>query len=377
MGSPNETAWKWLPDGNTAFPAMLDAISTAQKSVLLETYIFGTGPLGERFLEALIGAARRGAIVSVLVDGVGSFELPDQFWSPLRAAGGEVRVFNPISLKRMSIRNHRKMLVCDGKVAFVGGFNIANEYEGDGVIQGWRDLGLRLEGPLVATLAESFHSIFGLAEFRHKRFLRLRKPVLKRAAQSSSERLLLGGPGRGGNPIRVSLRHDISQARDVKIIQAYFLPPLRLRRDLMRVARRGGNVELILAGKSDVALSQLAGRGLYLRLLKAGVVVREYEPQVLHAKLLVLDNVVYVGSANLDPRSLSINYELMVRIENPRMAAEARDIYAGTRANSREVTVMECRARPWWTRMKQWFAFQLLARMDPHVARQQWRALPK
>ena len=377
MGSPNETAWKWLPDGNTAFPAMLDAISSAQKSVLLETYIFGAGPLGERFLEALIGAARRGAGVSVLVDGVGSFELPDQFWSPLRTAGGEVRVFNPISLKRMSIRNHRKMLVCDGKVAFVGGFNIANEYEGDGVTKGWRDLGLRLEGPLVGTLAESFHSIFGLAEFRHKRFLRLRKPVLKRAAQSSSERLLLGGPGRGGNPIRVSLRHDISRARDVKIIQAYFLPPLRLRRDLMRVARRGGNVELILAGKSDVALSQLAGRGLYLRLLKAGVVVREYEPQVLHAKLLVLDNVVYVGSANLDPRSLSINYELMVRIENPRMAAEARDIYAGTRVNSREVTVMECRARPWWTRIKQWFAFQLLARMDPHVARQQWRALPK
>jgi cardiolipin synthase len=98
---------------------------------------------------------------------------------------------------------------------------------------------------------------------------------------------------------------------------------------------------------------------------------------VLHAKLLVLDNVVYVGSANLDPRSLSINYELMVRIENPRMAAEARDIYAGTLANSREVTVMECRARPWWTRMKQWFAFQLLARTDPHVALQQWRALPK
>ncbi len=377
MGSPNETAWKWLPDGNTAFPAMLDAISSAQNSVLLETYIFGAGPLGERFLEALIGAARRGAGVSVLVDGVGSFELPDQFWSPLRAASGEVRVFNPISLKRISIRNHRKMLVCDGKVAFVGGFNIANEYEGDGVTKGWLDLGLRLEGPLVGTLAESFHSIFELAEFRHKRFVRLRKPILKRAAQSSSERLLLGGPGRGGNPIRVSLRHDISRARDVKIIQAYFLPPLRLRRDLMRVARRGGNVELILAGKSDVALSQLAGRGLYLRLLKAGVVVREYEPQVLHAKLLVLDNVVYVGSANLDPRSLSINYELMVRIENPRIAAEARDIYAGTRANSREVTVMECRARPWWTRMKQWFAFQLLARMDPHVALQQWRALPK
>lgn len=377
MGSPNETAWKWLPDGNTAFPAMLDAISAAQESVRLETYIFSAGPLGERFREALTSVAARGVSVSVLVDALGSFELPDGFWSPLRAAGGEVRVFNPVSLKRMAIRNHRKLLVCDGQVAFVGGFNIANEYEGDGVARGWRDLGLRLEGPLVGALTESFNSMFALAEFRHKRFVRLRKSALKRAAELAGERLLLGGPGRGGNPIRVSLRHDISSARDVKIMQAYFLPPLRLRRDLMRVARRGGSVELILAGKSDVALSQLAGRGLYLRLLKAGVIIREYEPQVLHAKLLVLDNVVYVGSANLDPRSLSINYELMVRMENPRLAAEAREMYAATRVNSREVTLAECRARPWWTRIRQWFAFQLLARMDPHVALQQWRALPK
>ena len=377
MGSPQTTVWKWLPDGDTAFPDMLNAISSARQSVRLETYIFGAGPLGERFRDALGEASARGVKVSVLVDAIGSFELPDVFWSPLRAAGGEVRVFNPISLNRMSIRNHRKLVVCDDLVAFVGGFNIANECEGDGVTRGWRDLGMRLEGPLVAALSESFDSMFALAEFRHKRFVRLRKASLKRAAQSSGERLLLGGPGRGGNPIRVLLRHDIIRANDVKIVQAYFLPPLRLRRDLMRVARRGGNVEMILAGKSDVAISQLAGRGLHLRFLKAGVRIREYEPQVLHAKLVVLDDKVYVGSANLDPRSLSINYELMIRFDNARMAAEAREMFGAVREHTREVTEQECRARPWWTRVKQWFAFQLLARMDPHVALKQWRALPK
>ncbi len=377
MGSGQLSAWKWLRGGDEAFPSMLEAIGSARESVALETYIFGAGSLGETFRETLIHALQRGVRVRVLVDAIGSFELPDEFWLPLREAGGEVRVFNPLHLRRMSIRNHRKLLVCDERVAFVGGFNIANEYQGDGVMRGWRDLGLRLEGPVVDALEESFDAMFDLADFQHKRFVRLRKSSMKRAAHSPGVQLLLGGPGRGGNPIRRAIRHDFVRARDVRIMQAYFLPPLRLRRDLMRVSRRGGRVEFILAGKSDVRLSQLAGRGLYLRFLKAGVAIHEYDPQVLHAKLVVADNAVYVGSANLDPRSLSINYELMVRFDDAQMAGEAREIFGDALARSRRVTVEECRARSWWTRMKQWLAFQLLARIDPQVAARQWKALPK
>src|SRR4051812_40053913 len=113
----------WLCSGDEMFPAMLAAIDAAQKTVCFETYTFTSSPLGERFREALVRAVQRGAKVRVLIDALGSLRLPDAFWDPLRAVGGEMRLFNPIALNRMAIRNHRKLLVCDDQVAFVGGFN--------------------------------------------------------------------------------------------------------------------------------------------------------------------------------------------------------------------------------------------------------------
>jgi cardiolipin synthase len=316
-------------------------------------------------------------IVRVLVDAIGCLGLAEDFWAPFRAAGGEARVFNPLTLKRASIRNHRKLLVCDRSVAFIGGFNISKDYEGDGVTRGWRDLGLRIEGSMVIELESSFSAMFGLAEFRHKRLVRLWRAQLKRTVAAKDEQLLLGGPGRGFNPIRQALHRDLAHARDVQIIEAYFLPTWRIRRNLARVARRGGSVRLILAGKSDVALSQLAGRSVYRRLLNAGVAIHEYEPQVLHAKLLILDQVVYVGSANLDPRSLSINYELMVRFTNPQLASEARELFSASLKDSPQIDLETWkRSRGFWTRLKERWAYFVLARVDPHVARQQWRSLP-
>ena len=122
-------------------------------------------------------------------------------------------------------------------------------------------------------------------------------------------------PGRGASPFQTALYQDLAVAREVRIVSAYFLPTRRLRRDLLRVARRGGRVQLILAGKSDVLVSQLAARSLYRRLLKAGVEIYEYQPQILHAKLILSDGVIYVGSSNLDIRSLNLNYELMLRFD--------------------------------------------------------------
>jgi cardiolipin synthase len=206
----------------------------------------------------------------------------------------------------------------------------------------------------------------------------LRRAQHKRVVAAAGEQLLLGGPGRGWNPIRRALLRDLAHARDVRIIEAYFLPSWRIRRALARVARSGGTVQLILPGKSDVALSRLAGRSLYQRLLKAGAEVHEFAPQILHAKLLVLDNVVYVGSANLDPRSLSINYELMIRFENPQLAGEAREIVADTLRHAQRIDPAAWkRSRSFWTRLKERWAYWLLARIDPHVARWQWRSLPE
>lgn len=376
MSSPEGTNWTWLRNGNEAFPVMLEAIDGAQKCVCLETYIFTDSPLGVSFLGALMRATQRGVQVRVLVDALGSVELPDSFWSPLRDVGGQAKFFNPIALKRIGIRNHRKLLVCDD-TAFIGGFNIAPEYEGDGVTRGWCDLGMRLEGPLVTQLAASFDAMFKLADFRHKRFVRLRRAVLRQGATSSTERLLLSRPGLGRNPLRRALRADLREARNVQVMVPYFLAPQRIPRQLRSASRFGGLVKLILPGKSDVVISQLAAHSQYRRLLKAGVEIHEYQPQILHAKLFVINDAVYVGSANLDPRSLSINYELMIRFENSQMAAEARQILAEALLHCRRVDRAEWRrSRTFWTRLKQRWAFFLLARIDPYLALKQWRALP-
>ena len=372
-----QMACQWLRTGDEIFPAMLAAIDLAHSSVCLEVYIFAPSPLGERFREALVRAQQRGVRVRVLVDALGSMELPSDFWQPLRAVGGEARGFNPMGLMRFWFRDHRKLLVCDGRVAFVGGFNIAPEYEGDGVRSGWHDLGVRLEGPLAAQLASSFEGMFARADFRHKRFTRLRRFEMNRAVVWPPEQILFSEPGRGRNPIKLAVRGDLAHARDVRIISGYFLPAWGLRRDLARIVRSGGRVQLILAGKSDVWLSHLAAQSLYRRCMKDGVEIYEYQPQILHAKLILVDDVVYVGSSNLDQRSLRINYELMIRFQNLEIADEARGIFVEDLKRCQRITAKEwSRSRTLWQRLTMRAAFWLLMRVDPQLARRQWRCMP-
>ncbi len=368
---------EWFSAGNDMFPAMLGAIGAAGKSVDLETYIFAPGPLGLRFVAALTKAVQRGVRVRVLVDALGSADLPGDYWHPLVAAGGEVRQFNPLALRRFGIRNHRKLLVCDGNTAFLGGFNIAPEYEGDGVSSGWCDLGLRVEGELVPALARSFEEMFSRAEFLHRRILPLRNFGARKMVLGDGSQLLLSGPGRVMNPIKRALREDLAHAVNVQIMAAYFLPSRRLRGDLAKVVHRGGTVEVMLGGKSDVPLSRLAAQSLYRRMLSTGLRVLEYQPQVLHAKLIIIDGIIYVGSANLDQRSLNINYELLVRLQDPVEAARARQIFEERRKQCHEIT-REHWKRSWslWGRLKQRWAYFLLVRVDPLVARWQLRGLP-
>lgn len=372
------SSYQWLRAGDEIFPAMLTAIDAASESVCLEIYIFEECPLGRDFREALVRACRHGVRVRVLVDAVGSIFLSNHFWEPLRKAGGEVRWFNPIALKRVTIRNHRKLLVCDERVAFVGGFNVSPEYEGDGVNDGWWDVGLKIEGPLAARLAVSFEGMFARADFRHRHFTRWREFSAKQAVTLPSEQILFSGPGRGQNPFKHALRRDLRDAKKVQLMVAYFLPSWRLRHDLMRVVRRGGRVQLILAGPSDVQLSKLAAESLYRRLLRAGVEIYEYQPQILHAKLFLVDDAVYTGSSNLDTRSLQINYELMIRFAGGEIARRAHEMFAETFERCRRITRDEWRqTRTFWQGMKQRWAYFLLDRIDPYVARRQWRGLPK
>jgi cardiolipin synthase A/B len=368
---------RWIRTGGEAFAAMLSAIDEATRSIRFETYIYTSGTVGRRFLEALTRAARRGISVQVLVDAFGSVSLPATFWLLLKQAGGEVRFFNPLALHRFGIRDHRKILVCDSAIAYVGGFNIADEYDGDGISQGWCDIGIRLEGPLAKGLEQGFDELFAKADFLHKRFMRLRRSSAKRTIVAASEQLLLSGPGRGHSPIKRALTKDLASGRDVRIIMAYFLPTWRIRRHLNGVILRGGSVQLILPGKSDVVVSKLAAESLYRRLLRSGVSIFEYEPQVLHAKLIIIDDIVYIGSANLDQRSLQINYELMIRFQDPTFAEEAKAVWESTRQHCREITRESWRqSRTLWRRMKQRWAYWLLVRIDPYIAKRQWRDLP-
>lgn len=355
---------------------MLEAIDKARESVRLEMYIFRADPVGEQFRQALVGARQRGLKVWVLIDALGSYPLADSFWKVFRASGGQFRRFNPIIPHRFSIRDHRKILVCDQAVAFIGGFNLASAYRGDGVKSGWRDLGLKVGGKLARELAAAFDDMFECAAFRHRPFTRLRKSIRQKTVTAPEAKLLLGGPSRN-NPIKRALRADLKEALQVQIMSPYFLPPWRIRRQLLQAAARpGAKVQIIVPGRSDVPLTQLAAQSFYRRLLLGGVEIYEYQPQILHAKLFVIDSVVYVGSTNLDSRSLSINYELMVRLTNPKREQEGREIFQEALGHCRRVDLADWRkSRSLWDRIKARLAYLLLARVDPFIADQQWRRL--
>lgn len=374
---PPVLSWTLYAEGDAFFGAVLDAVAAARQSVRLETYIFEASGIGIRIRDALADAARRGVGVRVLVDALGSHGVPDVFWGPLREAGGQVREFNPARINRLTIRDHRKLVVCDDTVAFIGGFNIAPEYEGDGVRRGWRDVALRMAGPLAGALAVTFDRMFAGAAFRRKSVVRLRRADEKRIVRQCGCEVILSGPGRGRSPLVRALCRDLAVARSARIMVAYFLPSRRLRRCLSRAARRGAVVELMLPGRSDVPLSKLATESLYRRFFRWGVRVFEYQPQMLHGKLFILDDVVYVGSSNLDPRSLRLNYELMVRVASPELAAAARAVFLECGGHCVEMRRSQwSRQRSLWMRFKQRFAHFVMARLDPWITESQWRMLP-
>ena len=372
VAAPHHTSFHWLRNGDEAFAAMLAAIEAARHSVRLETYIFSAGDPGNRFLEALVRAQRRGAKVYVVLDAWGSQDLADGYWEPLRKAGGEFRWFNKQTHRGFLFRDHRKLLVCDEQMAFVGGFNHAPEYVGDGVTRGWCDVGLHVDGPLAGHLADSFDKMFTRAELRHRAFMRVMRTGAHARVACPDGDLLMSGPGRGLSTLKRALRTDLRGARRVQIMAAYFLPTWKLRRSLQLVARRGGQVQIILPGQSDVPLAQLASRRLYRPLLAAGVEIYEYQPQILHAKLILIDDLAYVGSANLDTRSLHINYELTLRLKNERLAEGGRQLFADNLANCKRIGPEEWRtSQTFWTVLKQRWAYFILARMDLYIARRQ------
>jgi cardiolipin synthase len=370
--SGGDSRFVWLRTGQEALAAMLSAVDQARQSVALEMYIYQDSPIGARFRAALVAAAHRGVRVRVLIDAFGSLELRHDYMEPVVAAGGDCRWFNPLGLRRLPHRDHRKLLIVDDEVAFIGGLNIATVYDGDGVTHGWHDLGMRIRGgELVLELSKAFHEMFGAASFRHRRLARFRRILHPQRVTTADGDLFLLSPGRGRNPARDALEEEIRCSRQVLLTTPYLLMPRQLRRALEVAAKGGAEVKLLLPGKSDVWLAQLAARGQYARLLASGVRIYEYQPVVLHVKRYLLDDVVYVGSANLDLRSLNINYELLVRIHDRALAAEGRADFEAELERSRQVTREQWRVRSWWNRIAERFAGALLVRVDLRFA--MWR----
>jgi len=371
MNSP----YQWYQTGDAYYRALLMEIGKAKESIRLETYIYDAGYPGDDIHDALLTALRRGVRVKVLLDAFGSINLPSNYWLAVTMDGGEVAFFNPLSLSRIALRNHRKLLVCDNKVAFVSGFNISASETGDGITHGWRDLGLRLTGTVVRDLSSSFDRMLHVAHFRHRRLprLRLRRPrFLHRTQENPTPSLLASGPGGIDSTIKIILLRDLQHARSIRIISAYFLPTRRIRKILIRAARQGRDVKIITAGKTDVAIARYAGRALYHRLLKAGISIHEYTAQILHTKLILADNVVYVGSANLDTRSLNINYELLVRIEDGHLAQEAREIFRDYLPHCRKINPsIWGQSRGYWEKLLERLSHFLLARLDFILASRQ------
>ena len=367
---------RWLGSGTAAYREMERMIDAAQSSVRLECYLVRPQGPALRLRAALVRAARRGVQVSVLTDAYGSSELPADYFAELRTLGGTVISFNPTRLLRLSFRNHRKLLVCDRRSAIVGGFNVGLEYEGDGIARGWRDIGLAVSGPVAALLADSFDDMLQLAPFTASALRRFRARAREAFRDAGAVGLLTSGPGCRRATLRRSLHRDLATARSVSVMAAYFLPSSRIRRGLRRCVQRGGRVQLLLAGRTDVALAKLAGEHLYAQMLAAGIDVYEYQPQVLHAKLLIIDDVVYVGSCNLDKRSLEINHELLLRLDWPELAAAGRRFFLDDLDRSTRVVPQRWLAsRDHWQRLRRRFAHFLLARVDPLIANRKLRVL--
>lgn len=376
MGGKDQTTGacgvEWLASGGVGMARMLEAVELAGHDVRMEMYIFKEGGPGDDFRHALLAAARRGVRVRLLLDAIGSGGLPERYWDSLAAAGGEVRWFHPIGGGLAMVRSHRKMLACDGSVAFVTGFNIAPEYEGDGVEVGWRDAGVRIEGGPAGMVEALFDEQFERASRGHRgpvRLLRRRPDGSGRCHHGGEVEVLPVTPGRGESALTKSLRADIARAaagrRRVVWVTPYFVPPAWFRKALRRAARAGADVTVVVPMRSDVGIAQRAARHVYGGLQRSGVRIMEYRPQMLHAKVWCVGDAVYVGTSNLDPRSLHLNYEVMVRCTGADITGRAWADVEDIMARSAEVPRLGWGARSWWQRARDQLAFWILYRIDP------------
>ena len=363
-----------LTEGPERRRSLLDLIERAEQSLRLIFYIYADDASGRRINDALIAAAARGVEVALIVDGFGSDDADAAFFDTLRDAGVSVCRFSPRFGRRYLLRNHQKLALADAGTArariLTGGFNVEDDYFGTEREQAWRDLGLMVEGEAASRMAGYFDALHDWVREPRGKLRHLNRALSQWSESEGRLRWLIGGPTRRLSPWARAIRHDMRRAARIDLIAAYFTPSPTILRRLDRVGRVGQAVRVVTAGKSDNDATIAAARFTYRGLLKKGVRVWEYQPTKLHTKLYVVDDAVYVGSANFDMRSLFINLELMLRIEDANFAAKVRDYVDGEIARSREITRdLYAEATGWWQRTRQFAAYLIVGVLDPTVSR--------
>ena len=366
-----------LDTGRRRLDAVLAMIAGAKRSLRVVYYIYADDDTGAKVNRALIDAAGRGVAVSMIVDGFGARIRADPaFFEPLRDAGVKLCLFSPRWGRRYLVRNHQKLLLADAETddprIIVGGFNIEDDYLGiaDKPADVWRDLGLIVEGPAAARLAGYFDTLHEWVHSNDPSLRHLNRALSKWSEHQGPLRWLIGGPTRRLSPWARTVRADMRAGRDISLIAGYFSPSPTILRRLDKAGKRGGEVRIVTAALSDHQNAVEAARFTYAGLLRKGVKIWEYAPSKLHTKLYLIDRAVHIGSANFDMRSLFINLELMLRIEDDAFAAHVRKYIDGEIGRSAPVDKAWYKANAGlWQRIRQAFAYAMLAVVDPSVSR--------
>lgn len=347
-----------LDEANMAYTQMINAIEAAQESVYLASYIFDGKGVGRRFVDALLAARMRGVDVKVLIDGVGRFYSRPGAYQLLLQEGVDVALFLPPTIKplRMAInmRNHRKLLVVDQQQAFTGGMNIRDKYtdarsaEPEASIL---DLHFKMQGAVVEQLTSSF--LQDWAFVKGQEFI---YPLVSDndGASPALCRVLEDGPNSElDNLIKVMVTAIATAQRSIYIVSPYFLPPRELALALQTAALRGVEVTVIVPDNNNLPFVDWAMQHMLFPLLKAGVKVHRFLPCFLHTKLYLIDDYyALVGSANMDPRSLRLNFELMVEIYDKPTGLKLNQYIQGLLAKSDAVSLKQLASRPWWCKYR-------------------------
>jgi cardiolipin synthase A/B len=339
----------FLHDPQEALTHMISAIEQAKSYVHLEYYIIASDAITENIFEALIQARNRGVEVRVLYDSFGSLSLKRLHFLKLKRAGISVSGFLPFSLMpqrlNLNFRNHRKILIIDGKTAFTGGTNLGKEYLGKTGDHQWRDFSIQLWGPVCLQLQEIFRKDWS---FTTKETL-LSDKYFPASEPTGSARIqvLESGPDAAFHNLHHAIFWAISSAKkQVSIMTPYFIPDGAMMAALEVAALRGIDLKIVLPQKNDQPLVKWASRSYYSELLKSGVKIYEFEPKVLHAKLLTVDDeFTLIGSGNMDIRSFKLNFEVTLIIQDSNVNQQAQTLFDNDLRKSNEILLEKFQKR--------------------------------